>query len=346
VKPRFVTAVLAMLLAGAAAFVLMDALLSSVTVGGFWSALLAAAFAGVVNTVAWPAIIRFALPFTVLTLGLGVLVLNGLVVLLVAYVMPDVDVTSLAAAIAVALALTATTTFVAAVLAIDDDNRVSRHLQRRAAQSAGDVQESDVPGIVFLEIDGLAYDVVRRALRDGNAPQLARWIGDGSHRLVTFASPYNAARTLLMAFVDMFRLLPALREHPGIGFVLVRSAVDGAVVLGAAGERRLADGTITGADPLAPFSGDAAARHVARTDGFEQCPDILVNSTYWADLEEVAFEELVGSHGGLGGPQSFPFVLGPTAFAWPDAPIVGTEAMHRVMRRWLADLGQEAYGEP
>ena len=36
---------------------------------------------------------------------------------------------------------------------------------------------------MFLEIDGLAYDVLRRALRDGNAPVLARWIHDDGYRL-------------------------------------------------------------------------------------------------------------------------------------------------------------------
>ncbi len=37
------------------------------------------------------------------------------------------------------------------------------------------------------------------------------------------------------------RLLPALKDHPGIGFVMVRSDEDGAVVLEAGGSRRLRD---------------------------------------------------------------------------------------------------------
>ena len=41
-----------------------------------------------------------------------------------------------------------------------------------------------VPGVYFLEIDGLAHDVLRRAIRDGNAPNLARWVHDGSHHLM------------------------------------------------------------------------------------------------------------------------------------------------------------------
>ena len=76
------TGLLAALLAGAGGFVLVDAVLSTVVVDGFWPALLAAAVAGAVNALPWPAVIRFALPFTVLTLGLGALALNGSCVLL------------------------------------------------------------------------------------------------------------------------------------------------------------------------------------------------------------------------------------------------------------------------
>jgi hypothetical protein len=70
---------------------------------------------------------------------------------------------------------------------------------------------------------------------------------------------------------------------------------------------------------------------------------IMVNSTYYADMDEVAaFEELVGSHGGMGGSQSFPFVV-PAGWRLPEQAIVGPERMHRQMRRWLADLGHERY---
>jgi hypothetical protein len=106
------------------------------------------------------------------------------------------------------------------------------------------------------------------------------------------------------------------------------------------------DDEVDGEDPLAPF-GPNAADHVRRTDGFAHCPDVLVNSTYWADTDEVAaFEHLVGSHGGMGGGQSHPFVLFPTAWHYPDEPVVGAEALHQVMRDWLVDLGHPAYRRP
>jgi hypothetical protein len=125
-------------------------------------------------------------------------------------------------------------------------------------------------------------------------------------------------------------LIEARRMHPGIGFVMI----DG-VVLGPRGRHDLATGVVEGVDPLTPYGPNAAA-HVARTHGFPHCPDIMVNSTYWADLDEVAaFEELVGSHGGMGGGQSHPFVLAPADLPWPSEPVIGADAVHRIFMQWL-----------
>ena len=83
-----------------------------------------------------------------------------------------------------------------------------------------------------------------------------------------------------------------------------------------------------------------AARHIRRTDSFAHCPDILVNSTYWPDRDEVAaFEELVGSTGGMGGTQSYPFLLHPAELELPGEELVGAELVHRHLRNWLVQLG-------
>jgi hypothetical protein len=138
-------------------------------------------------------------------------------------------------------------------------------------------------------------------------------------------------------------LLGTLTAHPGIGFLLVRSKRDGALVLGPRGAHYLDEGRIEGDDPLAPFGPNAPA-HIRRTDSFPHCPDIVVNSAYWAEPDEVAaFEQLVGSHGGMGGGQSFPFVLVPTEWEPPETPVVGAERMHAHFRRWLVETGHEAF---
>jgi uncharacterized membrane protein YvlD (DUF360 family) len=682
---RAVMRVIAVWILTAAALLLLGAIMERFDVGGDGAALVAAAAIGLLNALVWPIAIRIALPFTVLTLGLGVLVLNGAVVLVVSELDPGIHLDGLGAGIVVAIGITLVNSLATSLLAIDDDDFFYRNVVRRAARrQAATSADSDVPGVYFLEIDGLAHGVVQRAIRDGHAPTLARWLRDGSHRLIPwetdwssqtgacqagllhgnnhdmpafrwwekdrgaaivtnhpkdaaeierrqsdgrgllhedgasranilsgdaphtlltmstvldrsrpgrigqdyyayFANPYSVTRTFLLAigdivqelyfasqqrrrdirprikrsfsyalvrawgtvvqrdlqvaavigdlyagrpvgyttflaydevahhsgveridalttlrrvdrqlariegaaadaprpyrfvvlsdhgqsqgatFLDRYgasledvvseacdaagadveaqdarsdeaisylgaglteasghggavgraaraasrsrrvdgevvlgeedreraraeerdgaeappelsvmasgnlglisfprepgrvslerieamhpRLIPALREHPGVGFLLVRSEDDGAVVLGSGGARYLDAGRVEGADPLAPFGPNAAA-HVARTDGFPHCPDIVVNSTYWAESDEVAaFEELVGSHGGMGGGQSHPFALFPSDWREPEGPVVGAEALHRHMRGWLADLGHDAYAE-
>src|SRR5690606_16551120 len=71
------------------------------------------------------------------------------------------------------------------------------------------------------------------------------------------------------------RLIPALRSHPHIGWILVRSAERGAVVLGPRGAHYLNEGRVEGEDPLAPFSPNAP-RHLLRTDSFPDVADIMV----------------------------------------------------------------------
>lgn len=663
------------LLLDAAILLLLSELLDGFVLDGPATALGAAALVGLLNALVWPTLARLALPLTVLTLGVAALVLNGLLVTLAIDAIPGARIDGVLEGTVVTIATAAVTSIVYSLLAIDEDDAWYRNVVRRQARRRQGAVESEVPGVLFLEIDGLAHDVLLRALQDGSAPTLAAWVRGGSHRLrrwetdwssqtgacqagllhgsnedmpafrwwekergaaiVTnhprdaeeierrhsdgrgllhadgasranilsgdaphsmltmstalrrrrpigsdyaayFARPYAAARTLALAIADIARerraarsqvrddvrprigrsrsyalvrawgtvvqrdlqvatvigdvlagrpviyttflaydevahhsgierhdalavlrdldrqiarvaaacadaprpyrlvvlsdhgqsqgetfrdrygqtleelvreaceaesviaaeggdedglsylsagltevardetvaaravraatrerradgavaldadsrreveqahggelpelsvmasgclglisfprepgrvtleriealyprLIPALREHPGIGFVLVRSEREGALAIGAAGTHFLDSGRVAGEDPLAPF-GPNAPDHLRRTDGFPHCADLMLNSTYWPGFGEVAaFEELVGSHGGMGGPQSFPFVLHPAELEWPREEVVGAERVHRIFRGWLAGLGQTAY---
>ena len=154
-------------------------------------------------------------------------------------------------------------------------------------------------------------------------------------------------------------LLGTLASHPGIGFLLVRSQRHGSVVLGPGGAEVPVAELTDGEGPLAVF-GAGAADAVRRTDGFPHVADVMVNSMYDPETGRVhAFEEQIGSHGGLGGEQSRPFLLWPRTLTDPldavaaDAPRgasparpvgvpqagpVGAEAVHRVLARWLREL--------
>ena len=141
------------------------------------------------------------------------------------------------------------------------------------------------------------------------------------------------------------RLLPALREHPHVGWLLIRSERDGPVVLGPRGARYLRNGTVVGDDPLAPFSA-TAARHLTRADGFAHAADVLVGSFYDPVLQEgCAFEELISFHGGLGGQQTRPFLLHPAELPLPEEPLVGAAAVNAVLLGWR-ELLQGAESQP
>jgi uncharacterized membrane protein YvlD (DUF360 family) len=149
-------------------------------------------------------------------------------------------------------------------------------------------------------------------------------------------------RRLMLEEIDKLHpeLIPTLRAHPDIGWLLVRSEEFGPVVLGPRGTHYLEDGTVDGEDPLAAFSPNAP-RHLHRTDGFAHVADIVVGSFFDPDLEQgCAFEELISFHGGLGGPQTRPFVLAPVELAFPDQRIVGAAGVHDLLAGWRAALQQ------
>lgn len=149
-------------------------------------------------------------------------------------------------------------------------------------------------------------------------------------------------------------LLRTLAGHPGIGFLLVRSEEHGAVVIGGAGTDRVHEVPISeledGKGPLTGFA-PGAAEAVRRTDTFPHTADIMVNSMYDPVTGEVhAFEEQIGSHGGLGGEQAHPFLLSPRDLSAPvadDGQLVGAEQVHHVLRRWLREcLGPQVPVSP
>lgn len=140
-------------------------------------------------------------------------------------------------------------------------------------------------------------------------------------------------------------LLTTLANHPGIGFLLVRSERHGGVVLGASGAQIPVAELDDASPPLAAF-GPGAADAVRRTHTFPHTADIMVNSFHDpADGEVLAFEEQIGSHGGLGGAQQKAFVLSPLALSPPVADgglLAGAEQLHHVLRRWLRESREEA----
>src|SRR5207245_335636 len=146
---------------------------------------------GLLNALVWPLLIRVALPITVLTIGLGALLFNGATVFVAAVVVPGFSVDSIWSGIALAIWLTLVNTAATTVLAIDDDDFYYRSVVRRLAGPKGAIN-SKVPGVVFFQLDGVAYEVLVHAIRNGDAVTIAHWIRTGSHRLLQWETDWSS----------------------------------------------------------------------------------------------------------------------------------------------------------
>ena len=120
------------------------------------------------------------------------------------------------------------------------------------------------------------------------------------------------------------------------------------MVLGPAGIRYLAEERVEGDDPLAHFSSTRVAAPPAGPTASATWRTSWSGSFYDPAIEEgCAFEELISFHGGLGGPQTRPFILAPVELPLPEGPIIGAAEVHELLRGWRKTLqGEYAYGLP
>ena len=205
---------------------------------------------------------------------------------------------------------------------------------------AGGDEQSSMVGNAFNEATGKSAKRPKNDVSDRDVVVL----GSGNLGLIYLM---DQRRRLTLEEIEARhpQLVPALRQHPHVGWLLVRSSEHGPVALGAHGAHYLAEGRVEGEDPLAPFS-PTAPQHLLRTDGFEHVADIMVGSFYDPDLDEgCAFEELICFHGGIGGLQTRPFILHPAHLATPEHPILGAAAVHAILSGWRHALQDRPGGE-
>src|SRR6478672_3511221 len=165
-------------------------------------------------------------------------------------------------------------------------------------------------------------------------------VGSGNLGLVWFTG--HDHRLTVEEIEDLHPgLIAAVAAHPGVGLMLVRSTEFGAVVFGPKGTRFLDQDKVEGEDPTTLF-GPHTVVSLKREDEMVHAPDLLLLSQYDPNLGEVAaFEELIGSHGGLGGPQTEPFILHPTEWTLDEDVPLGAPSIYRNIRRWLSSIGIE-----
>jgi uncharacterized membrane protein YvlD (DUF360 family) len=235
------------------------ALLPEIDVPSFGAVMLTTGLVALLNALLWPILIRVLLPLTVLTFGLGSLVLNAAIVS-ISIKLVDGSAPGFLGAVAVAFVLSISLTLLAPALSLDDDVRQLRLVRRRARRRLRGGGSTEIPGVILFEIDGLAEPVLRDALREGHAPTMSRWLDRGTHRIVPWECDLSSqtgasqAGLLLGSNEDM----PAFRWYEKEnGRTMVSNHSKDAVEI----ERRHSDGggllAAGGASRGNMFSGDA-----------------------------------------------------------------------------------------
>jgi hypothetical protein len=124
-------------------------------------------------------------------------------------------------------------------------------------------------------------------------------------------------------------MVDALVGHEGIGLVCGYEDDGAPVCLGKGGKCNLHTGEVTGVDPLKMYAPEDPKAYghnsietrvwqVRRVMDFPHAGDLMVLSTVYPDGTVAALEELIGSHGGVGGEQTDAFLFHPRTMDVPE----------------------------
>ncbi|MES0344302.1 MAG: phage holin family protein, partial [Anaerolineales bacterium] len=185
-KPSFLHSILRVLVIwaiSAVALLIMSYLLDGVQMQSPSVAIVGAAVMGLLNALLWPLLSFVLVPFAVFTLGFAALLMNGLVAWFSAQLMDGLTIDGYWTAFWLALGMSAINIIISILLTIDDDSSWYRNQVKRRMKRTAKPEVTDVPGVLFLEIDGLARPILEKALAEGHVPTLQRWLESGSHTL-------------------------------------------------------------------------------------------------------------------------------------------------------------------
>lgn len=120
-------------------------------------------------------------------------------------------------------------------------------------------------------------------------------------------------------------------RHPGIGVMILEK--DGQPwAIGKNGSRNLITNEIKGFDPLLNYTAaDVRAAQLSYLSSFPDGGDVVLFSTLYPDGTVAAFEELIGSHGGMGGDQNEAFIFHPASIEIP-ADIINSNEVYEVLK--------------
>ncbi len=127
-------------------------------------------------------------------------------------------------------------------------------------------------------------------------------------------------------------MIKEMISHPGVGLILVHTD-EGPIAIGEDGQRNLYTGAVTGKDPLAMYDDpEKRNRQLRYLVDFPNGGDLVIISPVYEDGTVAAYEELIGSHGGLGGQQTDPFLMHSSAVC-VDEEIINANQVYDVLKK-------------
>lgn len=130
-------------------------------------------------------------------------------------------------------------------------------------------------------------------------------------------------------------LLNRLLAHPGIGLVVGREG-DETVIMGPGGTLTVRGDAfrLHGRHPLAGLSmPNTQAQRIAKVAAFPHSGDLMLHGA-WRNGTVVTFEDQVGTHGGVGGPQEKPFILYPADLELQSGSLASPQDLYALFARY------------
>jgi hypothetical protein len=245
-------------LVSSAALALADALLPNLTAQAPWVYFAATAVAGLLGLVFRPVLVRAATRIGWIAVVLAGLVGQAVLVYGAIWIVPGISATFwsafwtswIVAGIATAAAWLGT--------AGTDDAFTASLLRRRVERTP--VADPEVDGVVFVQLDGVAFPVLRWAIQAGRVQIMRRWVTSGNYVLREWTAqlPCTTPASQLGILHGTVAGVPAFRWYDReLGRVLIANRPDDAAII----EQRARNGTgLLADDGLALgnlFTGDA-----------------------------------------------------------------------------------------
>jgi uncharacterized membrane protein YvlD (DUF360 family) len=148
-----------------------------------WGPLEFALVLGVTGLLLQPLLVAGAVRLGWLGVLLLVLVGQALIVGVAAWLLPRVHVDSFWAAFVVSWIIGIVSTLVGWLTTAGTDEALVGRLVASARRHPAKVDNPELPGVIFVQLDGVPFPVLQMSVVAGTLPTLSRWIRSGSHVL-------------------------------------------------------------------------------------------------------------------------------------------------------------------